>query len=105
MSPYDVLLNGSRARSRFSKAVINLQINLHTYAHVGMNNKSDPGDPLTCNMTDNQIRETPPEKVPEQQGSNYQVIAGKYRPLNFSNLIGQELMVRTLTKLLRPNFF
>ena len=57
------------------------------------------------NMTDNQIRETPPEKVPEQQGSNYQVIAGKYRPLNFSNLIGQELMVRTLTKLLRPNFF
>ena len=38
----------------------------------------------------------PPIKV-EDQGAAYTVLARKYRPRNFEDLIGQEAMVRTLT--------
>ena len=35
--------------------------------------------------------------IPNSKGDGYQVLARKYRPINFSGLIGQEAMVRTLT--------
>ena len=34
---------------------------------------------------------------PQDQGAAYTVLARKYRPRNFEDLIGQEAMVRTLT--------
>ena len=36
-------------------------------------------------------------KPPRQQASGYQVLARKYRPSDFSDLVGQEAMVRTLS--------
>ncbi|MCE9650625.1 MAG: DNA polymerase III subunit gamma/tau [Parvibaculum sp.] len=36
-------------------------------------------------------------KPPRQQASGYQVLARKYRPSNFDDLVGQEAMVRTLS--------
>jgi DNA polymerase-3 subunit gamma/tau len=36
-------------------------------------------------------------KPPRQQASGYQVLARKYRPSNFGDLVGQEAMVRTLS--------
>ena len=42
----------------------------------------------------------PPASAPalhDQQGAAYQVLARKYRPRTFEDLIGQEAMVRTLT--------
>lgn len=35
--------------------------------------------------------------APEKASSGYRVLARKYRPSNFSELVGQEPMVRTLT--------
>ena len=32
-----------------------------------------------------------------QRGSNYRVLARKYRPASFADLIGQEAMVRTIS--------
>ncbi len=37
------------------------------------------------------------EVSPRPQASNYQVLARKYRPSDFSDLVGQEAMVRTLS--------
>src|SRR3954454_23438425 len=38
-----------------------------------------------------------PENLEKQKAGAYRVLARKYRPSNFSELIGQEPMVRTLT--------
>jgi DNA polymerase-3 subunit gamma/tau len=38
-----------------------------------------------------------PTPTPENEGAAYQVLARKYRPRTFEDLIGQEAMVRTLT--------
>ena len=40
---------------------------------------------------------TAPVAEPVDQGAAYTVLARKYRPRNFEDLIGQEAMVRTLT--------
>ena len=39
----------------------------------------------------------PPAEAPAEDGAAYQVLARKYRPRTFEDLIGQEAMVRTLT--------
>ena len=39
----------------------------------------------------------PPPLIPAEAGTPYQVLARKYRPRTFEDLIGQEAMVRTLT--------
>lgn len=39
----------------------------------------------------------PPAEAPTEDGAAYQVLARKYRPRTFEDLIGQEAMVRTLT--------
>ena len=47
---------------------------------------------MTKNKSDNVLRET----NSEDQGTSYKVLARKYRPMDFSELIGQDAMVRTL---------
>ncbi len=42
-----------------------------------------------------------PAKVPESAGQPYRVLARKYRPQTFSELIGQEPMVRTLANAIK----
>ena len=39
----------------------------------------------------------------ENSKDNYQVLARKYRPATFSDLIGQDTMVRTLTNAFEAN--
>ena len=48
-------------------------------------------------MTNKKTDQTPKKSTPDNEGANYQVLARKYRPTNFSGLIGQDAMVRTLT--------
>ena len=48
-------------------------------------------------MTDKKTDQTPKKSAPDNERANYQVLARKYRPTNFSSLIGQDAMVRTLT--------
>ncbi len=48
-------------------------------------------------MTNQKTDQTPKKSAPDNEGANYQVLARKYRPTNFSGLIGQDAMVRTLT--------
>ena len=49
------------------------------------------------------MKESPasPAGRPEPPGGAYRVLARKYRPATFADLIGQEAMVRTLTNALR----
>ena len=48
-------------------------------------------------MTNKKSNQTSKKSTPDQQGANYLVLARKYRPTNFSGLIGQDAMVQTLT--------
>jgi DNA polymerase-3 subunit gamma/tau len=43
------------------------------------------------------VQAAPPAEAPTEDGAAYQVLARKYRPRTFEDLIGQEAMVRTLT--------
>ena len=45
----------------------------------------------------------PAETVPPQDGPEYRVLARKYRPATFDELIGQDVLVRTLTNAIRLN--
>ncbi len=47
------------------------------------------------------MNDTPPPSPPADPGQPYQVLARKYRPGHFRDLIGQEAMVKTLTNAFR----
>ena len=48
-------------------------------------------------MIDSKSDQIPLESAQDDQDSGYQVLARKYRPMDFSELIGQDAMIRTLT--------
>ena len=41
--------------------------------------------------------------APETQAAAYRVLARKYRPTSFDNLIGQDALVRTISNAFEPN--
>ncbi|MYH38660.1 MAG: DNA polymerase III subunit gamma/tau, partial [Rhodospirillaceae bacterium] len=45
----------------------------------------------------------PAETAPPQDAPEYRVLARKYRPATFDELIGQDVLVRTLTNAIRLN--
>ena len=58
-----------------------------------------PGAEARDENTDDMFGDAPPASAPavhDDQGAAYQVLARKYRPRTFEDLIGQEAMVRTL---------
>ena len=48
-------------------------------------------------MIDSKSDQISLESAQDDQDSGYQVLARKYRPMDFSELIGQDAMIRTLT--------
>jgi len=57
----------------------------------------DERDDATFSMFGDEPADLPPPSAPPEAAAPYTVLARKYRPRTFEDLIGQEAMVRTLT--------
>lgn len=58
---------------------------------------NEPPDAMTGALFPDLAPSAPPPAAPTSEAQHYRVLARKYRPTTFEQLIGQEAMVRTLT--------
>ena len=63
----------------------------------------DSSPTMTDENQDNFLSETEENKEKSSYKNSYKVLARKYRPQNFEDLMGQEIMVQTLKNAFKTN--